>query len=118
MLEQIVRSAPVWRSPWRRGNIQFGSPCTLCQQTYVPLGAVCCTFEVAYFEGSTLTPRRYLACSTLAAAALLSGCSLLHPARLVHSPKELAFQVHVESDANQDSVVPFDVVVIRDKDLL
>jgi hypothetical protein len=42
----------------------------------------------------------------------------LHPARLVHSPKELAFQVHVEPEANQDSVVPFDVVVIRDKDLL
>ena len=33
-------------------------------------------------------------------------------------PKALVFQVHVEPDANQDSVVPFDVVVIRDKDLL
>jgi hypothetical protein len=69
------------------------------------------------FRRNALTPRRYLACSTLAAAFLLSGCSLLQPVHLAR-PKVLAFQVHVDPDANQDSVVPFDVVVIRDKDLL
>jgi hypothetical protein len=42
----------------------------------------------------------------------------LHPVRLIRPQKALVFQVDVEPDANQDSVVPFDVVVIRDKDLL
>jgi hypothetical protein len=102
----------------RRGNIHFGSIRILWQQTDASIDGVCCTFKVAHLEGSALTPRRYLACSTLAAAALLSGCSLLHPVRLIRPPKTLAFQVDVEPDANQDSVVPFDVVVIRDKDLL
>jgi hypothetical protein len=73
---------------------------------------------MAHLEGSALTPRLYLACSTLAAAALLTGCSLMHPVRLVRPEKMLAFQVSVAPDANQNSVVPFDVVVIRDKDLL
>jgi hypothetical protein len=50
--------------------------------------------------------------------ALLTGCSLVHPVRLIHPQKALVFQVNVEPDANQDSVVPFDVVVVRDKDLL
>jgi type VI secretion system protein len=54
----------------------------------------------------------------LALSALLTSCSLRHPAGLIGSKKMLAFQVNVAPDANQNSVVPFDVVVVRDKDLL
>jgi type VI secretion system protein len=58
----------------------------------------------------------------LAAASVLSGCALKHPAKslkqAVGHPPSLALQVNVAADANVDSVVPFDVVVVRNKGLL
>lgn len=78
----------------------------------------CRIFKVTSGERNTLTPRPHIACSMLAIAGLLVGCSLRHPIGLTRSQKVLAFQVNVSADANQNSVVPFDVVVVRDKDLL
>jgi type VI secretion system protein len=73
-------------------------------------------------KGSTLNARRHLALSTLALASLLTGCALKHPGKslkqAVGHPPTLALQVNVAADANVDSVVPFDVAVVRDKKLL
>jgi type VI secretion system protein len=58
----------------------------------------------------------------LAAAFLLGGCALTHPRtslkQAIGYPPTLALQVNVSPDANIDSVVPFDVVVVRNKSLL
>jgi type VI secretion system protein len=82
----------------------------------------CCTFEKVITKEKTLTARRHLALSLLAAASFLAGCALKHPGKsldqLLGHPPTLALQVNVASDANTDSVVPFDVVVIGDKKLL
>jgi type VI secretion system protein len=75
-----------------------------------------------YCEGNTLTVRHQLALSMLAAASVLAGCSLTHPGKSIKQaighPPTVALQVNVASDANVDSVVPFDVVVVRNKSLL
>ena len=73
-------------------------------------------------KGSTLSVRHQLALTTLAAACLFAGCALRHPGKsfkqAMGHPPTLALQVNVASDANVDSVVPFDVVVIENKGLL
>jgi type VI secretion system protein len=68
----------------------------------------CCTFERVIAKGKTLTVHHQLALSTLAAASVLAGCSLTHPGKSIkqaigHPPT---------------LVVPFDVVVVRNKSLL
>jgi hypothetical protein len=63
-----------------------------------------------------------LACLTLAAASLLAGCALLHPRKsfdqAIGHPPTLALQGSIAPGANADSVIPFDVVVVRDKAML
>jgi predicted component of type VI protein secretion system len=58
----------------------------------------------------------------LTAASVLSGCALSHPGKSLEQamghPPTLALQVNVASDANADSVVPFDVVVVRNKSMM
>lgn len=66
--------------------------------------------------------RIQLAFSTLAAALLLTGCSLTHSNKShkqrLGGPADLALQGKIDRDANSDSVIPFDVVVVSDKTLL
>lgn len=56
------------------------------------------------------------------AAGLIVGCALKHPLKSIKQasghPPTLVLQVSVAADANGNSVVPFDVVVVRDKALL
>lgn len=58
----------------------------------------------------------------MAAACLMTGCALKHPvSALKHTIGEkpmLELQGTVVSGANADSVIPFDVVVVRDKSTL
>lgn|GEM_PF-5781202 len=57
-----------------------------------------------------------------AAAWLLAGCALKHPVasikQTVGQKPSLELQGTVVPDANADSVIPFDVVVVRDKSML
>ena len=70
----------------------------------------------------TLPPRRILAVVTLVTAALIVGCALKHPVKSLKQatghPPTVVLQVQLSADANGDSVVPFDVVVVQNKTLL
>jgi len=59
---------------------------------------------------------------TLAAVSLMTGCAFLHPRKsfeqAIGHPPTLALQGSIAPGANADSVIPFDVVVIRDKAML
>jgi type VI secretion system protein len=97
-------------------NIHFGSIWRADTQTCSLMSSGCCTFKVVLVRRDCLPPRRQLALLTLAGTSLLNGC-LLHPGK-PKPPPTIALQVIVSPDANADSVVPFDVVAIRDKNML
>src|SRR5271156_3495695 len=67
-----------------------------------------------------LKPRVHLAYLTLLAALALTGCLLKkQPGKArFGQPRTVALQINVAANANDNSVVPFDAVVIRDKKLL
>jgi hypothetical protein len=69
-----------------------------------------------------LRQRRHFGLGSLLAAGLIAGCALKHPVKSVKSatghPPTVVLQVNLSADANADSVVPFDVVAVRDKKLL
>jgi len=65
-----------------------------------------------------LKPRVHLACLTLLVALVLTGCLLKRPGARFGQPRTVALQITVAANANDNSVVPFDAVVIRDKKLL
>jgi type VI secretion system protein len=69
-----------------------------------------------------LPPRRLRVLATLVAAALIVGCALKHPVKSLKQatgrPPTVVLQVILSADANADSVVPFDVVVVQNKTLL
>jgi len=69
-----------------------------------------------------LSPNVLLTCLTLAAVSLLTGCALLHPRKsfeqAIGHPPTLLLQGSIAPGANADSVIPFDVVVVRDKAML
>jgi len=58
---------------------------------------------------------------SLVAAGLVLGCALKHPIKSVKQatghPPTLVLQVNLAADANGNSVVPFDVVLMRDKSM-
>jgi hypothetical protein len=66
-----------------------------------------------------MTPRAYLAVLLLSPAVLLTGCLLKQPVAPLKKAVGLApyldLQGHVAADANTDSVIPFDVVIVSDK---
>jgi len=70
----------------------------------------------------TLAPHRWLAGTALLVAALMAGCALKHPLKSLKQatghPPTVVLQVQLSADANGDSVVPFDVVVVQSKTLL
>ena len=55
-------------------------------------------------------------------AGLIVGCALKHPVKSLKQatghPPTVVLQVQLSADANGDSVVPFDVVVVQNKTLL
>jgi type VI secretion system protein len=69
-----------------------------------------------------LRQRRHFGLGSLLAAGLIIGCALKHPVKSMKSatghPPTVILQVSLTGDANADSVVPFDIVVVRDKKLL
>jgi hypothetical protein len=74
------------------------------------------------YRERTLFPRRHLVLVTLVAAAVIGGCALKHPVKSLKQatghPPTVVLQVNLSADANADSVVPFDVVVVQNKTLL
>jgi type VI secretion system protein len=74
------------------------------------------------YQERTLFPRRHLVLVTLVAAAMIVGCALKHPVKSLKQatghPPTVVLQVNLSADANADSVVPFDVVVVQNKTLL
>lgn len=69
-----------------------------------------------------MSPNLPLTCLTLAALSLMTGCAVLHPRKAfeqaIGHPPTLAIQGSTAPGANADSVIPFDVVVVRDKAML
>lgn len=70
--------------------------------------------------------RLHPACFAVAAALLSAGCHHKPkppkppspPKERIGGPSQLVLQGRITADANSDSVIPFDVVVIQDKTLL
>jgi type VI secretion system protein len=77
---------------------------------------------LSYHQERTLSRRRHLVVITFVAAALIVGCALKHPVKSLKQatgrPPTVVLQVRLSADANNDSVVPFDVVVVQNKTLL
>jgi type VI secretion system protein len=67
----------------------------------------------------SLRPRVQLAFVSVLVVFGLTGCMMRRPSKArVGQPRTVAFQINVDANANDNSVVPFDAVVIRDKKLL
>jgi hypothetical protein len=69
-----------------------------------------------------MSPRSRLVALSFVTAALIAGCALKHPVKSLKQatghPPTVVLQVQLTADANGDSVVPFDVVVVQNKTLL
>jgi type VI secretion system protein len=78
--------------------------------------------SLSFRQEPTVSPHRHLVVLSLMAAALLVGCALKHPVKSLKQatghPPTVVLQVQLSADANGDSVVPFDVVVVQNKTLL
>jgi len=66
-----------------------------------------------------MTPRPYVGLLLLATVFFLASCAIKHPAtslkKVVGFSPALDLQGHIAQEANSDSVIPFDIVLVHDK---